>query len=166
VEAVGFLAYGQLAMKCPVSRQLKHTWELLLLLAVTWLVLLHKLVLVLFLFFCPRSLCEYGHVHEGVEVQVDLRGKQGPQFRSQSLLEHLLFLGVFVHFFGGIASQLYELVRVLFHGHVALAEFTELICLSLQCGFWDVVAVELFHELIPGDGGRILGCCAVVFPLG
>jgi hypothetical protein len=40
-EAVGFLAYGQLAMKCPVSRQLKHTLELLLLLlAVTWLVLL------------------------------------------------------------------------------------------------------------------------------
>jgi hypothetical protein len=31
-EAVGFLAYGQLAMKCPVSRQLKHTLELLLLL--------------------------------------------------------------------------------------------------------------------------------------
>jgi hypothetical protein len=39
-EAVGFLAYGQLAMKCPVSRQFKHTLELLLLLAVTWLVLL------------------------------------------------------------------------------------------------------------------------------
>jgi hypothetical protein len=39
-EAVGFLAYGQLAMKCPVSWQLKHTLELLLLLAVTWLVLL------------------------------------------------------------------------------------------------------------------------------
>jgi hypothetical protein len=39
VEAVGFLAYGQLAIKCPVSRQLKHTWELLLLMAVTWLVL-------------------------------------------------------------------------------------------------------------------------------
>jgi hypothetical protein len=39
-EAVGFLAYGQLAMKCPVSRQLKHTLELLLLLTVTWLVLL------------------------------------------------------------------------------------------------------------------------------
>jgi hypothetical protein len=39
-EAVGFLTYGQLAMKCPVSRQLKHTLELLLLLAMTWLVLL------------------------------------------------------------------------------------------------------------------------------
>jgi hypothetical protein len=40
-EVVGFLAYGQLAMKCPVSRQLKHTLELLLLLllVVTWLVL-------------------------------------------------------------------------------------------------------------------------------
>jgi hypothetical protein len=39
-EAVGFLAYGQLEMKCPVSRQLKQTLELLLLLAVTWLALL------------------------------------------------------------------------------------------------------------------------------
>jgi hypothetical protein len=39
-EVVGFLAYGQFAMKCLVSRQLKHTLELLLLLAVTWLVLL------------------------------------------------------------------------------------------------------------------------------
>jgi hypothetical protein len=39
-EAVGFLVYGQLAMKCPISWQLKHTLELLLLLAVTWLVLL------------------------------------------------------------------------------------------------------------------------------
>jgi hypothetical protein len=39
-KAIGFLAYGQLAMKCPVSWQLKHTLELLLLLllAVTWLV--------------------------------------------------------------------------------------------------------------------------------
>jgi hypothetical protein len=32
------LAYGQLAMKCPISRQLKHA--LALLLAVTWLALL------------------------------------------------------------------------------------------------------------------------------
>jgi hypothetical protein len=27
---------------------------------------LHELALILFLFFCPRSLCEYGHVHGGV----------------------------------------------------------------------------------------------------
>ena len=33
-----FLAYGQLAMKCPVSRQLKQTLALLLL-VVTWLAL-------------------------------------------------------------------------------------------------------------------------------
>jgi hypothetical protein len=45
-----------------------------------------------------------------------------------------------------------------------LAEFTEIIRLSLQSGFWDVVAAELLHEFIPGDGGGILGCCAVVFP--
>jgi hypothetical protein len=81
-----------------------------------------------------------------------MRGKQGPQFRSQSLLEHFLLLGIFVHFLGAIASQLYELVHVLFHGHVALAELTEIIRLSLQCGFGDVVAAELFHEFIPGDG--------------
>jgi hypothetical protein len=38
-DAVGLLlAYRQLAMKCPVSRQLKHA--LALLLAVTWLALL------------------------------------------------------------------------------------------------------------------------------
>jgi hypothetical protein len=41
VVVVGFLAYGQLAMKCPVSRQLKHTRELLLLLAMIWLVLFY-----------------------------------------------------------------------------------------------------------------------------
>jgi hypothetical protein len=34
-----------------------------------------ELAFVLFLLFCPGSLCEYGHVHEGVEVWVDLRGK-------------------------------------------------------------------------------------------
>jgi hypothetical protein len=28
----------------------------------------------------------------------------------------------------------------------------ELIFLTLQRGFWDVVAAKLFHELIPGDG--------------
>jgi hypothetical protein len=65
---------------------------------------LHELALVLFLLFCPGSLCDYGHVHEGVEIRVDLRGKQGPQLRSQSLLEHLLLLGVLVHFFWGITS--------------------------------------------------------------
>jgi hypothetical protein len=127
---------------------------------------LHELALVLLLLFCSRSLYEYVHVHEGVEILLDLRGKQGPQFRSQSILEHIMFLGVLVHFFWGITRQLYELVSVLLHGHVALVEFTELICLSLQCGFWDVVAAKLFHELIPGDGGGILGCCTIVLPLG
>jgi hypothetical protein len=29
-----------------------------------------------------------------------------------------------------------------------------------------VVAAELFHELIPGDGGGILGFCTVVLPPG
>jgi hypothetical protein len=26
-----------------------------------------------------------------------------------------------------------------------------------------VVATKLFHELIPSDGGGILGCCTIVF---
>jgi hypothetical protein len=50
-EVVGFLAYGQLAMKCPVLRQLKHTMELLLLLAVTWLVLLYGGFMVFWLLY-------------------------------------------------------------------------------------------------------------------
>jgi hypothetical protein len=29
-----------------------------------------------------------------------------------------------------------------------------------------VVAAKLFHELILGDGGGILGCCTVVLPPG
>jgi hypothetical protein len=127
---------------------------------------LHEFALVFLLLFCPGSLCEDGHVHEGVEIQVDLRGKTSPQLRSQTLLEHLLLLGVLVHFFWGISSQLYELVSVFLHGLVALAEFTELIHLALQCGFWDVVVMKLFHKLIPSDGGGILGCCTVVLPPG
>jgi hypothetical protein len=47
-----------------------------------------------------------------------------------------------------------------------LAEFTELVCLPLQCVLRDVVATELFHEFIPCDGGGILGCCAVILPPG
>jgi hypothetical protein len=117
---------------------------------------LHELALVFFLLFCPGSLCEDGHVHKGVEIRVDLRGKQSPQLRSQALLEHLLLLGVLIHFLWGITSQLYELVSVFLQGLVALAEFTELICLALQRGFWDVVATKLFHELIPSDGGGIV----------
>ena len=61
---------------------------------------LHEFALVFFLLFCPGSLCEDGHVHEGVEIRIDLRGKQSPQFRSQALLEHVLLLRVLVHFFG------------------------------------------------------------------
>jgi hypothetical protein len=50
-EAIGLLAYGQFAMKCPVSPQLKHTQEVLLLLAVTWLVLLYGGFMVFWLLY-------------------------------------------------------------------------------------------------------------------
>jgi hypothetical protein len=50
-DAAGLLlAYGQLAMKCPVSRQLKHARELLL--AVTWLALLCGAFMVFWLLNC------------------------------------------------------------------------------------------------------------------
>jgi hypothetical protein len=50
-DAVGLLlAYGYLAMKCPVSWQLKHA--LALLLAVTWLALLCGAFMVLWLLNC------------------------------------------------------------------------------------------------------------------
>ena len=42
------LAYGQLAMKCPISRQLKHALALLLL-VVTWLALLYGAFMVFWL---------------------------------------------------------------------------------------------------------------------
>jgi hypothetical protein len=51
VEAVGFLAYGQLAMKCLVSQQLKHALVLFLF-AVTWLVLFCGGFMVLWLLYC------------------------------------------------------------------------------------------------------------------
>jgi hypothetical protein len=50
-EAIGLLAYGQFAMKCLVSPQLKHTQEVLLLLAVTWLVLLYGGFMVFWLLY-------------------------------------------------------------------------------------------------------------------
>jgi hypothetical protein len=50
-DAAGLLlAYGQLAMKCPVSWQLKHA--LALLLAVTWLALLCGTFMVFWLLNC------------------------------------------------------------------------------------------------------------------
>ena len=51
-----FLAYGQLAMKCPVSRQLKQTLALLLL-VVTWLALLCGALMVFWLLICVLGAC-------------------------------------------------------------------------------------------------------------
>ena len=51
-----FLAYGQLAMKCPVSQQLKQTLALLLL-VVTWLALLCWAFMVFWLLNCVLEAC-------------------------------------------------------------------------------------------------------------
>ena len=40
----------------------------------------HKLVLVILSFFSFGPFGENGLVHQGVEVRIDLRGKQGPKF--------------------------------------------------------------------------------------
>ena len=51
-EAAGLLlTYGQLSMKCPVSRQLKQALPLLLL-VVTWLALLYGAFMVFWLLNC------------------------------------------------------------------------------------------------------------------
>jgi len=56
-EAAGLLlAYGQLAMKCNVSRQLKHALALLLL-VVTWLALLYGAFIVFWLLNCVLGAC-------------------------------------------------------------------------------------------------------------
>jgi len=51
-----FLTYGQLAMKCTVSRQLKQTLALLLL-VVTWLALLCGAFMVFWLLNCVSGAC-------------------------------------------------------------------------------------------------------------
>ena len=51
-----FLAYEQLAMKCPVSRQLKQTLALLLL-VVTWLALLYGAFMVFWPLNCVLEAC-------------------------------------------------------------------------------------------------------------
>ena len=51
-----FLAYGQLAMKCPGSRQLKQALALLLL-VVTWLALLYGAFTVFWLLNCVLEAC-------------------------------------------------------------------------------------------------------------
>ena len=51
-----FLAYEQLAMKCPVSRQLKQALALLLL-VVTWLSLLYGAFMVFWLLNCVLEAC-------------------------------------------------------------------------------------------------------------
>src|SRR6185437_2437523 len=74
-----------------------------------------KLALVILSFFSFGPFCENGLVHQSVEVRVDLRGKQGPEFWVQSILENILLLFIIVHFLWCIPGQLYELVGALFY---------------------------------------------------
>ena len=56
-EAAGLLlAYRQLAIKCPISRQLKQALALLLL-VVTWLALLYGALMVFWLLSCVLGAC-------------------------------------------------------------------------------------------------------------
>ena len=74
-----------------------------------------ELALVILPFFSFGPFYENGLVHQSIEVRVYLRGKQGPEFWVQSLLEHVLLLFILVHFLWCIAGKLYELVSVLLH---------------------------------------------------
>ena len=115
-------------------------------------------------FFSFGPFCEDGHVHQSIEVWVYLRGKQGSEFLDQSLLEHVLLLFILIYFFGCIAGKLHKLVGVLFHRHASLLQCAELIRLALHGGCGDMVVAELFHKLIPSDGGGIFGSGIVILP--
>jgi len=79
-----------------------------------------KLALVIFPFINFGPLCKNSLVHQGVEVWIDLRSKQGPEFRVQSFLEHILLLLIVIHLLWGISGQLQELMGILFHRHASL----------------------------------------------
>ena len=113
---------------------------------------LQELALVILSFIDLGPLCEDCLVHQGVEVRINLRGEQGPEFWVKSLLEHILLLLIVVHFFWCIASQFHKLMGILFHRHISLLKCAELICLALHGGRGDVITAELPHEFIPGDG--------------
>src|SRR6185503_11775098 len=127
---------------------------------------LQKLALVILSLIDLGPLCEDCLVHQGVEIRVDLRGEQSPEFWVQSLFEHILLLFVIVHFFRCVASQLHKLVCVLFNRHIPLLKCAKFIRLALHGGRGDVVTAEFPHEFIPGDGGGISGGSAVILPPG
>ena len=79
-----------------------------------------KLVLVILPFFNFGPFCKNRLVHQGVEVRIDLRSKQGPEFWVQSLFEQVLLLLIIIHLFWCISGQLHELMGVLFHRHASL----------------------------------------------
>ena len=51
---------------------------------------MQKLALVILPFFSFGPFCKDSLVHQSIEVRVYLKGKQGPEFWVQSLLEHVL----------------------------------------------------------------------------
>src|SRR6185295_18200587 len=120
-----------------------------------------KLALVIFPFINFGSFCKNRLVHQCIEIRIDLRGKQGPEFRVQSLFEHVLLLFIIVHFFWCISGQLHELMGVLFHRHGSLLQCAELIRLALHSGRGNMISAELLHKLFPCDGGGIFGSSAV-----
>ena len=115
-------------------------------------------------FFSFGPFYKDGHVHQSIEVWVYLRGKQGPEFWAQSLLEHALLLFILAHFLWCLAGKFHELVSVFFHRHAPLLQFAEFICLALHGGWSDMVATELFHKFIPSDGGGIFSSGTVILP--
>ena len=55
-------------------------------------------------FFFLGPLSEYGLIHQGVEVWVNLGSEQGLEHHIQAPPEHVMFLVIPVHFFRGIAG--------------------------------------------------------------
>ena len=99
-----------------------------------------------------------------VSTRVDLRGKQGPKFWVQSLLEHVLFLFILIHFLWCIAGKIHELAGVRFHRHAPLLQFAELIRLALHGGCGGMVAAKLLHKFVPSDARGIFSSGTVILP--
>src|SRR3954463_699453 len=61
--------------------------------------------------------------------------------------------------------ELLELTVVLIHGHIALLEIAELLTLTLNNTFWNVVSFEVTTEIIPGNHTTSSGIFVLLEPL-